>query len=124
MNLGFAIFVPLGMASTKLQFTNSEGLTLTGKIDMPADGKPGAYAVFAHCFTCNKNLTAVRTISRALNQEGIAVLRFDFAGLGESEGVFADTNFSSNVSDLVAASEALAKDYDSPKLLIGHSLGG
>jgi uncharacterized OsmC-like protein/fermentation-respiration switch protein FrsA (DUF1100 family) len=124
VNLGFAFFVPLGMASTKLQFINSEGLTLTGKIDMPADGKPGAYAVFAHCFTCNKNLTAVRTISRALNQEGIAVLRFDFAGLGESEGEFADTNFSSNVSDLVAASEALAKDYDSPKLLIGHSLGG
>jgi putative redox protein len=80
--------------------------------------------LFAHCFTCNKNLTAVRNISRALTSAGFAVLRFDFTGLGESEGDFADTNFSSNVADLVFAARYLEENYEAPSILVGHSLGG
>jgi len=80
--------------------------------------------LFAHCFTCSKDLTAVRNISRALNLNGFAVLRFDFTGLGESEGDFADTNFSSNVEDLIDAAKFLEEHYQAPELLIGHSLGG
>jgi putative redox protein len=91
---------------------------------MPVDGAPLAYALFAHCFTCSKNLNAVVNIARALNQARIAVLRFDFTGLGESEGEFADTNFSSNVADLVAAARYLGEAYEAPSVLIGHSLGG
>ncbi|MEM6698865.1 MAG: alpha/beta fold hydrolase, partial [Bacteroidota bacterium] len=90
----------------------------------PVNQHPPTFAVFAHCFTCNKNLTAVRNISRCLNQAGIAVLRFDFTGLGESEGEFADTNFTSNIEDLVVACEYLAENYQAPELIIGHSLGG
>jgi putative redox protein len=86
--------------------------------------KPGAYAIFAHVFTGNKNLIAAKHISRALNMEGIAVLRFDFTGLGESEGDFADTNFTSNVDDLMAAADFLTENYESPSLIVGHSLGG
>lgn len=97
---------------------------LAAKLELPINSQPHNYALFAHCFTCNKNLTAVRNISRALTQQGIAVLRFDFTGLGESEGDFADTNFSSNVEDLVAASEFLRNEYQAPAVLIGHSLGG
>ncbi len=84
----------------------------------------GLYAIFAHCFTCTKNFNAVVNISRALTRDKIAVLRFDFTGLGESEGDFSNTGFSSNVSDLVAAAEFLKSGFDAPKLLIGHSLGG
>ena len=91
---------------------------------MPVDNKPVAYALFAHCFTCTKNLSAVKNISRALTNNSIAVLRFDFTGLGESEGDFADTNFSSNIEDLIAASKFLEKEYQAPQILIGHSLGG
>lgn len=112
------------MASTKISFTNTDGNTLAASLDFPANEQPYAYAIFAHCFTCNKNLTAVRNISRSLNQGGIAVLRFDFTGLGGSEGDFADTNFSSNVSDLVAAAQYLEDNYQAPALLVGHSLGG
>ena len=83
-----------------------------------------AYALFAHCFTCSKNFKAISHISRALTRKGIAVLRFDFTGLGESEGDFADTNFSSNVEDLAIAADFLKKYFEAPKLLIGHSLGG
>jgi putative redox protein len=108
----------------KLTFKNSAGDELSAKLEMPEDQIPAAYALFAHCFTCNKNLTAVRTISKALNSKGIAVLRFDFTGLGESEGDFADTNFSSNVEDLICAADMLKKDFEAPALLIGHSLGG
>lgn len=111
------------MPSKKIQFPTHQGIQLTALLEMPEDN-PQAFAVFAHCFTCNKNLSAVHNISKALNQNGIAVLRFDFTGLGESEGDFADTNFSSNVEDLVAACNYLQQHHQAPSLLIGHSLGG
>lgn len=112
------------MRTTKVQFTNAQGQQLAARLEIPADSHAHTYVLFAHCFTCNKNLTAVKNIARALTQEGFAVLRFDFTGLGESEGDFADTNFSSNVADLVAAAKFLEEQYAAPKLLIGHSLGG
>jgi len=97
---------------------------LVGRIELPTDRHPHNYALFAHCFTCNKNLIAVKNISKSLTSRGFAVLRFDFTGLGESEGDFADTNFSANVEDLVAAAEYLRENHKAPSLLIGHSLGG
>ena len=114
----------LFMSSTHITFTNQEGFELAARLEKPVDGRARAYAIFAHCFTCNKNLNAVVNITRALTQGGFAVLRFDFTGLGESEGDFADTNFSSNVDDLVAAANYLKENHESPHLLIGHSLGG
>ncbi|NNF99735.1 MAG: alpha/beta hydrolase [Desulfobacteraceae bacterium] len=108
----------------KIYFTNHEGHTLSGMLEMPGDGKPEAYCIFAHCFTCTKNIKAAVNISRALAATGIAVLRFDFTGLGESEGDFTDTNFSSNVDDLMAAAAYLAKAHEPPQIMIGHSLGG
>ena len=95
------------MQSQKHSFTNAAGERLSARLDLPIDSQPIAYALFAHCFTCSKNLLAVGHISRALTKEGIAVFRFDFTGLGESEGDFAETNFSSNVSDLIAAANFL-----------------
>ena len=112
------------MQFLKLNFENKEGKKLAARLDLPADEKPAAYALFAHCFTCTKNLTAVVNINRALAKNGIAVLRFDFTGLGESEGDFSDTTLTSNVDDLVAAAEYLEANFEAPKLLIGHSLGG
>ncbi len=112
------------MYSQKVNFPNKDGETLAARLELPVNQHPHTFAIFAHCFTCNKNLTAVRNISRALTQEGFAVLLFDFTGLGESEGEFADTNFSSNVDDLLVAAEFLRKNHQSPELLIGHSLGG
>lgn len=106
-----------------ITFINANGHELSARLDVPAFA-PQAYAIFAHCFTCSKNLNAVRHISRALTQHGIAVLRFDFTGLGDSEGEFANTNFSSNVEDLLAAAAYLEEHYAAPKLLVGHSLGG
>jgi uncharacterized OsmC-like protein/alpha/beta superfamily hydrolase len=108
----------------KIVFTNSKGQQLAARLDLPLDAKPLAYALFAHCFTCTKNLNAIVNINRSLAHQGIAVLRFDFTGLGESEGDFAATNFSTNVEDLVAAAEYLANHFEAPRLLIGHSLGG
>jgi len=108
----------------KITFQNKEGETLVGRLEMPADRHPHNFAIFAHCFTCNKNLIAVKNISRALTANGFAVLRFDFTGLGESEGDFADTNFSGNVWDLVAAARFLEENYKAATLLVGHSLGG
>ena len=110
--------------SQKITFPNSAGHQLAARLEEPINREPYAYAIFAHCFTCSKNLNAVRHISRALTQHGIAVLRFDFTGLGDSEGEFANTNFSSNVEDLLAAAAFLEQEYEAPKLLIGHSLGG
>lgn len=107
-----------------ITFTNQAGHQLAARLEMPADNDPHAFAIFAHCFTCSKNLNAVTHISRALTQTGMAVLRFDFTGLGESEGDFSDTNFSTNIQDLEAAAEFLAENYQAPKLLVGHSLGG
>lgn len=112
------------MQFQRLLFNNLNGQKLSARLDLPAGQKPVAFAIFAHCFTCTKNLNAILNINRALTQEGIAVLRFDFTGLGDSEGDFSETTFSSNVSDLVAASEFLEANFDAPKLLIGHSLGG
>lgn len=108
----------------KIQFTNTEGAELMGRMEFPVDQDPHSFAIFAHCFTCTKNLKAVVNISRELTQAGFAVLRFDFTGLGESEGDFADTNFSGNVEDLVKAAEFLSENFQAPALLIGHSLGG
>ena len=88
------------------------------------DAEPAAYALFAHCFTCSKDLKAAGWISRALVERGIAVLRFDFTGIGESEGDFAETDFSSNLDDLVAAADFLRREREAPRLLVGHSLGG
>jgi putative redox protein len=96
---------------------------LSAKLDAP-DGTPRAYGLFAHCFTCSKDVLAATRISQGLADLGVAVLRFDFAGLGNSHGKFADTNFSSNVEDLVAAADFLRQRYAAPRLLIGHSLGG
>lgn len=112
------------MPTTKLTFPNTAGQRLAARLDLPPEGTPRAFALFAHCFTCSKDLTAATNISRALTNIGIGVLRFDFTGLGESAGDFAATNFSSNVDDLVAAAAFLVRDYAAPKLLIGHSLGG
>lgn len=108
----------------KVTFQNKEGQTLVGRLELPADRHPHNYALFAHCFTCNKNLLAVKNIGKALTSNGFGVLRFDFTGLGESDGDFSDTNFSGNVEDLVAASDFLATQYEAPSLIIGHSLGG
>lgn len=112
------------MARQKLEFQNREGQTLAGALELPDDDRPAAFAVFAHCFTCGKEGVAASRIARALAGRGIAVLRFDFTGLGNSNGDFANSNFSSNVDDLVAAAEFLKKQYRSPELLVGHSLGG
>lgn len=112
------------MKTSKVSFKNPQGEQLMARLEMPVDSHPHNYAIFAHCFTCNKNLSAVQNIARALTQSGFAVLRFDFTGLGESEGDFADTNFSSNVGDLVAAANFLEENHKAPTLLIGHSLGG
>lgn len=112
------------MRSQKITFVNDNGYTLSARLEFPADSKPYAFAIFAHVFTGNKGLSATRHISRALTQHGIGVLRFDFTGLGDSEGDFADTNFTSNVEDLLAASKYLEENYQAPKILVGHSLGG
>ena len=111
------------MPNLNVTFPNTRGETLAGILNMPAS-TPLAYALFAHCFTCSKDIKAAANIARALNDEGIAVLRFDFTGLGDSEGAFADTNFSSNVADLLAAVDYLEKQHEAPTLLVGHSLGG
>lgn len=111
------------MASIKFNFKNSDGNTLSGRLELP-DRKPIAFAIFAHCFTCSKNILAASRIPRELTDQGIAVLRFDFTGLGNSEGDFSNSNFSSNVDDLISAHKALSDSYSPPQILIGHSLGG
>jgi len=112
------------MSVEPVQFPNAAGQQLAGRIEMPAHGKPHAYALYAHCFTCGKDVRAAVDIARALCMQGIAVLRFDFTGIGESQGVFEDTTLSTNISDLVQAAAFLEKNYQAPKILIGHSLGG
>ena len=111
------------MDSKKIRFPGSTGEMLTARLDFP-DGEPAAWALFAHCFTCSKDLKAVVRLSHAMNGAGLAVMRFDFTGLGESEGDFADTSFVSNVEDLIAAARYLEAEYAAPKILVGHSLGG
>jgi putative redox protein len=112
------------MKNQNLEFTNQDGHQLSARLALPATERPHNYAIFAHCFTCNKNLKAVQNISLALTGLGFGVLSFDFTGLGKSKGEFEDTNFSSNVDDLLAAAEFLKNNYRAPTLLIGHSLGG
>jgi uncharacterized OsmC-like protein/pimeloyl-ACP methyl ester carboxylesterase len=111
------------MRSERFNFPNAKGEQLAAMLDLPL-GKPTAYALFAHCFTCGKDNLAAKRIAERLTIHGIAVLRFDFTGLGASEGEFANTHFSSNVDDLVAAADHLRKMYGAPAILIGHSLGG
>src|SRR3990172_7403550 len=106
-----------------IRFPGAHGAELAARLDRPP-GKPRAYALFAHCFTCSKDTLAAARISQALAAEGIAVLRFDFTGLGGSAGDFANTNFSSNIADLLAAVAFLREAHEAPKILIGHSLGG
>ena len=109
--------------SKKVTFKGAEGQTLAARLDLPL-GPARAFALFAHCFSCSKDIHAAARIAKALAQKGIGVLRFDFTGLAQSEGDFANTNFSSNVQDLLAAAQFLGEDYQAPKLLVGHSLGG
>lgn len=112
------------MKPNHFTFPNTEGMTLSAQMEWPANQEPHNYAIFAHCFTCNKNLHAVRAISKALAGRGFAVLSFDFTGLGQSEGNFSDANFSGNVKDIVSAAQFLKDEFKSPALLLGHSLGG
>lgn len=112
------------MHTKRITFENRTGHRLSALLDQPVDDEPIAYALFAHCFTCSKDYKGVARVSRALAAERVAVLRFDFTGLGDSEGDFADTTFSSNVADLVAAAEYMERELEAPKILIGHSLGG
>ena len=107
-----------------IRFPNDHGDRLAARLSLPPDGRPVAYALFAHCFTCNRNLNAVRRISQEMSDHGLAVLQFDFTGLGDSEGDFSETSFSSNVDDLVSAASYLEAHYEAPQVLIGHSLGG
>jgi putative redox protein len=112
------------MQFKNIEFKNESGQNLSARLDLPLEGRPIAYALFAHCFTCSKNLKAIAHISRALTREGVAVMRFDFTGLGESEGDFGETNFSSNVEDLITAAQFMEANFEAPKILIGHSFGG
>lgn len=111
------------MRSQKISFRGAHGDELAAYLDLPKNNVR-SYALFAHCFTCSKNLKPVKNISQRLNERGIGVFRFDFTGLGESEGDFSNTNFSSNIDDLLAASDYLKENYNTPEILIGHSLGG
>lgn len=112
------------MRFKKVSFKNSQGHELSGRLDFPLIGQPKAFVLFAHCFTCSKNLKSVEHISQAFTQQGMAILRFDFTGLGQSKGDFADTNFSSNLSDLKDAYDFLLENYEAPQIMVGHSLGG
>ena len=111
------------MGSKRITFENDDGQQLAGRFDTP-QGDPSGYALFAHCFTCSKDTLAASRIARGLTERGIAVLRFDFTGLGESEGDFDATSFASNVRDLLSACAWLGEHHAPVDLLIGHSLGG
>ena len=111
------------MKKNRIEFKGSHGEKLAGLMELP-DANANAFALFAHCFTCGKDIAAASRIARALTARGIAVMRFDFTGLGSSDGDFANTNFSSNVEDLVLAANYLRDNWRAPDLLIGHSLGG
>ncbi|MGF1728309.1 bifunctional alpha/beta hydrolase/OsmC family protein [Photobacterium kasasachensis] len=107
----------------KLEFTGSDGQSIAGLLELP-DSNPHTFALFAHCFTCGKDVVSASRIARSLTANGFAVYRFDFTGLGSSDGDFANTNFSSNIADLIHAANYLRDHYRAPALLIGHSLGG
>ncbi len=112
------------MPSRRLDFPGSQGGSLAARLELPSQGEIKAYALFAHCFTCTKDIFAASRIAQTLADSGVAVLRFDFTGLGHSEGEFANSNFSSNVADLLCAASYLRENHEAPSLLIGHSLGG
>ena len=112
------------MRTERINFQNLRGEQLSGRLDLPEDEQPVAFALFAHCFTCGKNLKSAVAISEALSREKIAVLRFDFAGVGDSEGAFSDKIFSYNIDDMVAAAAYLEENFAAPQIIIGHSLGG
>ncbi len=112
------------MNTVRLEIENKKGLKLQAYLELPANEKPNQFAIFAHCFSCNSNFNAVKNISRSLSNHGFGVLRFDFTGLGRSEGEFAESHFSANVEDLLDVSAFLEENYKAPSLLVGHSLGG
>jgi uncharacterized OsmC-like protein/alpha/beta superfamily hydrolase len=113
----------MGARIERITFPGSSGAALAARLDLPA-GPPRAFALFAHCFTCGKDIHAASRIANALTDVGFGVLRFDFTGLGMSEGEFANTNFTSNTEDLIAAADWLRSAHRAPQVLIGHSLGG
>ncbi|HEX6982460.1 MAG TPA: alpha/beta fold hydrolase [Balneolaceae bacterium] len=112
------------MKSKEIEFSGSQNGKLSARIDEPEEGVSKGAVLFAHCFTCGKNLWSIGHISRTLTEHGMGVFRFDFTGLGESEGDFSETDFSSNVEDLLAAANYMKDEWVAPDLLIGHSLGG
>jgi alpha/beta superfamily hydrolase len=113
----------MAFRSEGVNFTGGNGATLAARLDYPA-GQPRAFALFAHCFTCSKDILAASRIAGGLAEAGIAVLRFDFTGLGHSDGEFANTDYSANLDDLVAAADWLRETHQAPAILVGHSLGG
>ena len=124
---GRRLVQPMGvrlMSTERVEFSSSTGARLSAHLERPSSGTPRGWALFAHCFTCSHNVRAALQITRALSKVGIGVLRFDFTGLGESEGDFADTNLSSNVDDILAATGYMEAQLEAPSLLVGHSLGG
>lgn len=112
------------MKSTKLKIENKKGHILNAFLELPANQKPNYYVIFAHCFTCSSTLGAVRNISNTLTTHGFGVVRFDFTGLGRSEGEFSESHFSGNVDDLIAVHNYMKTNFEAPCLLVGHSLGG
>lgn len=112
------------MKTIKLKIKNRKGIALNAVLELPPNQKPNYFAIFAHCFTCSSSLSAVRNVSRSLAKDGFGVVRFDFTGLGQSEGEFADSHFSANVEDLLDVHQYIKEVYQSPSLLVGHSLGG
>lgn len=112
------------MKKIRLRIPGSFGAALGAELDLPQNQKPHAWALFAHCFTCTRNLKAFHIICEHLAQNGIAVLRFDFTGIGDSDGDFTQTNFASDVADIIAVNEYMTANYSAPELLIGHSMGG
>ena len=111
------------MKTERLRFPNINGYFLSANIDMPDSGEYETIAIYAHCFTCSKNLKTLIPFFQTLTEENIAVFRFDFTGIGMSEGLFTETNFSHNIQDILSAAQFLEENYQGPKLLIGHSLG-
>ena len=112
------------MKVLQAKFLSEKGESLSARITLPANGEAQHFAIIAHCFTCHKNFNGVRNISKAMTASGFGVLSFDFTGLGNSDGNFTDTNFTTNVDDVVSAARYLEQKYSSPFLIIGHSFGG
>lgn len=112
------------MKTQKIFFKNSAGIQLAAYLDLPDSAVPKAFALLAHCFTCSKNIKSYNHISQSLTNAGIAVLRLDFTGIGDSKGRFSNTTLQTNIADLVDAARFLAENHQAPQLLIGHSLGG